>query len=181
MKSRFAKQLWISFGAIVLSIIAASGALFYFAGDIDSQVEKISNDRLLAAESVAALGVLAQLEKDAPDAAKYAAAMDALVPTHDNLIGVPAWISTIAAKDRVTASLSFLGNNTPASVSSPGTDGFSLVVDGALPDISTFIDDLESNSPQFLLSIGSVDLVSNGGSYRLTSQGMVFSRPAQNQ
>jgi hypothetical protein len=179
MKNSFKKQLWISVGVIVGALVVASLGLYILSNDIAGQTQKIVNDKTEAAQQAAVLGILAQLKSDAPVAATYTAAMNKLVPTHDDLIEVPGWLNTLAANHNVSISFSFQGGNAPASESSFGTDGFTLSVEGAPSDIAAFLADMETNSPKFLLSVTSFNLMSNGSGYSLSVQGVFYSRMTQ--
>lgn len=176
MKNVFKKQLLISGSVILGSIIAASVGLYFLSGDLGTQAQKIITEKALAAQQASVLGILAQLESDAPVAAKYSAAIDQLLPIHDDLIGVPGWVNGLAAKHDVTASFSFQGNNNPATNATPGTDGFTVLVEGQQANVAAFLNDMESQSPQFLLNVNSLDLVNNGPDYKLSIQGVLFSR-----
>ncbi|HEX4104478.1 MAG TPA: hypothetical protein VHZ04_03350 [Candidatus Paceibacterota bacterium] len=176
MKSNFRKQLWLSGGVVVAAIVLATVGLYIFSGDIATNAQKIVEDKNLIADQNAALGVLATLEASAPKAATYLTAMQTLLPTHDALIGFSTWLAGIAQTDNVTASFSFTGNNAPPTASTPGTDSFTLGVDGSAAAIASFLQDIEFNAPGFLLSVDSFSLTSQGTNYHLAAQGKVFSQ-----
>lgn len=175
MKSRFKKQLWISIGVICIAVIAASVAMYYFSDSMTTQAATILADKNLLARQTTVLGVLADLKSQAPQAAQYTTAMNALVPTHDSLIGFSDWVTKLGLRDNVSVSVSFNGQNVPASGSSLGTDGFAMTVVGASADTSTFFTDFEK-AQNFLVSISGFDFANSGPGYRITLQGKVFSR-----
>ena len=176
MKVNFKKQLWISFGIIFGAIAVASIALYFLSSDLDAQAAKIISDKTLVAQRAAIVGVLASLKSNAVQATQYADAMNKLLPSHDELIGFPQWIASVSQAHNVSVSVVFRGDNTTATNSTPGSDGFSLSATGAAADIVAFLNDLEARSPGFLLAIDSFDLTNNASSYQLSVQGRVFSR-----
>jgi hypothetical protein len=176
MKTSFAKQLWLSSGIILVSVIAAFIGIYLLSGSTSAQADKIISDRTLIAQQAAVLGSLAKLESDAPHAADYMAAMDMLLPVHDDLISFPQWVTMLAGKYSVTVSFSFTGNNVVATPTAAGSDGFSLNADGTALNLVAFLNDLESHAPGFLLSLDSFSLTSDGPNYAFTSQGRLFSR-----
>jgi len=177
METSFKKQWWLSFSIVLGSMIVAALAVYYISEMLGAQGDKIINDKTLIARQAASLGVLAALEHDAPVAAEYTAAMNKILPTHDDLIGFSAWLTGIGTTHNVSVSVSFTGQNLAATASVPGSDSFSLQATGAASDLTAFLADIETNVPGFLLSIDSFSLVNNGSNYELTAQGRVFSRP----
>jgi hypothetical protein len=176
MKSGFKKQLWISVSVIVVAIAAAAVGIYILSGDLDANAQSIIRQKNLVAAQSASVGILASLEGQAPKAATYATAMQMLIPSHDALIGFSTWLNGIAQSDGVTASFSFTGSDTPATLTTAGTDTFSLAVQGSLTAIATFLENIEYQAPGFLLSIDTFSLVSEGGNYTLNGQGRVFSQ-----
>ena len=176
MKRSFKAQLWISFGVIFVAIVLATVGMYFFSNDLTAQADKIVADRTLIAQQTAVLGVLAELKHDAPRAAQYAVAMGTLLPKHDDLIGFSGWLNSIAQAHKVSSSFSFRGDNVSASPSSPGTDGFTISVQGSAENLVAFLKDLETQAPGFLLVVDSFDLSSTGTDYRTVLQGRLFSR-----
>lgn len=176
MEKGSASSLWVSIGIIGGAIVTAAVALYFLSNNIDAQASQIVSDKTTAARETEAVSMLARLESDAAQAAPYAAAMEQLLPTHDALIGFPQWVVGIGQAHAVSASVTFQGSGVPAAATTPGSDSFSLVATGALPDIVSFLDDIEVNVPGFLLTIDSFELVNNGAQYELSAQGRVFSR-----
>jgi len=166
--------------SIILGTIVVSSAAFYFlANDLSAQSEKIISDKAFVAQQTAILGALASLKSDASSSVPYADAMNKLLPTHDELIGFPQWISALAREHNVSVSVVFSGRNLAATASSPGTDGFSMTASGTSGNLAAFLDDIEAHAPGFLLTIDTFDLASNGSAYQLSAQGKLFSRPSQ--
>lgn len=176
MKGNFTKHLWISLGIIFAAAIAASVALYFLSSDLDAQATKIISDKTLVVQQAAVVGILANLTSDAAQAAQYTNAINQLLPPYDQLIGFPQWVVNIGQAHHVTASVAFQGSNTPAAGSVPGSDNFSLTATGAPSDIVSFLQDIESQSPGFLLAIDSFDLTNNGTSDQLSAHGRVFSQ-----
>lgn len=172
----FQRQLWLSISIVIVAIAAAAVGIYILSGQMTATAQKIVNDKNLIASQSASVGILAALENQAPKAAAYLTAMRTLLPTHDALIGLPAWISNLAQKHNVTASFSFTGNKTAAAETMVGTDAFSLGVDGSPSDIAAFLEDIEYQAPGFLLSIDSFTFANQGSSYHLSAQGEAFSQ-----
>lgn len=176
LKGSFKKQLWMSFGIIFGTVVIVSIGLYFLSSNLDAQASKIIADKALIARQVALLGSLAELKEDAPQAAAYTTAANTLLPSRDELINFPQWLTTLGQSHNVSVSFSFQGGTVPATDAAPGSDGFSLTVNGAIADLSAFLDDLEVHAP-FLVTIDSFDLVNNGAAgYRLSAQGKVFSQ-----
>lgn len=176
MKNNLKKQLWISFSLVLATLIIASVALYYIAGDIAVKADKIVSDRTLIDQQTGAIAVLTNLKAQEPQAMSYEAAMENLLPTQDGLIGFGDWLNGIAATNQVSANFSFQENATLATANTPGDTGVSLSVSGPISNIENFLEDVESSSPGFLVSIDSFDLSQSNGSYQLTAQGDTYSR-----
>jgi hypothetical protein len=176
MGSHLNRQLWIGFSVIVASIAIAAIAFYLLTGHIDTAVAQIVADQALVEQQTGALGVVAQLKQQAPQAAIYQAAMDKLLPAQDGLIGFTQWVSGIATQDQVTTSVSFQGSGAPSPGVSGGQTGFSISVGGGINNIIAFLNDIESKVPGFLLQLTSFDLTNQNGTYQLTAQGNLFYR-----
>lgn len=174
MKDKFTKQLWISFGIIFGSIIAAAAGLYVLSGSLDTSVAKIVRTRTLLATQAAAVGSLAELKKDAPVAQQYQNAINQLLPDQYGLIGFNSWISGIASNHSVSATVSFQGNPVIPSAGTPGTAAFSMTVTGPISNVTAFIQDIETQEPAYLLSLSSFDLTDDGTTATFTGQGNLY-------
>lgn len=174
--SSFKKQWWVSFSIIFGVMAVAAAGLYYLSGDLAAQSAKIVSDRNFIAEQTALVANLARLKGDAAQATPYLTAMQKLLPTHEALIGLSQWVTAFAQANGVSATFAFQGGKTAPSASSPGSDGFSLTVSGPMDGIVSFMSDLETKAPGFLLSIDSFDFVDNGSAYTISAQGNAFSR-----
>ena len=176
MKDNFKKQLWFSFGIIFGAILIAGIAVYYISNDITAQGEKIVIDKTTTNSQTGALATLAELEMDAPTAATYTSAMEALLPTEDQLFNFSEWIETFGKTYNINAQASFNGSPTVAVGTTPGTAGFSLEAEGAPSDLVTFLTALETSSTQFLVQLNSFNLLNENPSYKIVAQGNVFFR-----
>lgn len=176
MKGNFKKQLWISSGIILIAVAVTFSVMYFVSGDLTSQATKIVADKNLLAQQAAVVGILAQLKSDAPQSEQYEAAMNQLVPAHEDLISFPTQLQTLGQADNVVVVVTFTGVNVPATASELGTDGFSLTATGAASDLDTFFKDLETQSSVYLLSVDSFDFANSDSGYTLSVQGKVFSR-----
>lgn len=168
------KRLWVSFGIIFGTIIVASAAVYYYAGEVHDEAGKIVVDRTLIAQQEAALSNLAALKQDAPKAAQYEAAINQLVPDQYTLITFSKWLTTIAQKYNVTAGSSFGGNPSNPGAGTPGVESFSLQAQGNQNDMVKFLQDIETESAGFLLSIDGFDFTTDGANSRITANGRLF-------
>src|SRR6185437_1369944 len=133
MKERFRKQFWLSSSIIALAIVVGVVAIYILSDMVTADAGQIVKEKnSIAGESVA-VGVLADLEAQAPKAAVYAAQINNLLPTHDALFGFSSWLSGIGQAHHVTVAVSFTGTNVTAIASTPGTDSFAMNVDGNAP------------------------------------------------
>ncbi len=174
-QDRFTKTLWISLGVIVASIVIAVIALDFFSGDLTARANTIVADRAMVQQQNDAVAELAGLEEQASHATTYQAAMDQLLPDQDNVFNFAQWFSQLGQQYGVTANASLQGTITPSSGSTPGTASFSFDTEGSLSDITAFLD-AGAKSSTFLITFTSFDVTSNGGSYKVTGQGTIFSQ-----
>jgi hypothetical protein len=180
MDTQFNRQLWMSFGIILGSIVIASGVLYYLAGGISGMAGKIVADRKLISQQTGAITTLAELKQDAAAAGPYEAAMDELLPTQDGLIGFPGWVQKIGNSDQVAVTTTFnpnsvSQNNVPGGAT-PSSIGFSLQAQGSAGALAAFLKDIQSQ-PGFFVQIVSFDLVGGGSNDMLSAQGNVYTRP----
>lgn len=176
MKNSLKTQLWIGFGVILASLALATAAIYYFSGDLAAQADRIIADKALISRQAAVVDILARLKREAPVAAAYLALIDKVLPTHDNLIGLPQWLDELGRAHGVTVIFAFQGNNVPMTASAPGADGFVMTVTGAPAEVASFLTDLELNSRGYLLSLDAFSFAGTGVDYKLSAQGRVFSR-----
>lgn len=176
MPNRFRRELLIS-SLIVGTAVVAFGLAFYFlTNDLSSQAQKIVVDRASLAQRTILLSSLADLKRDAAEAAVYSQAMDKILVSQDQLIDFPQWISDLARIRQVSLSFSFQGDQVPPQNGSLGYINFSLDASGNLDNLGAFVEDLELQAPRFLVVLDTVDLSGGGTAYRLLSQGRVFFR-----
>lgn len=176
MKKALGRQLLVSFGIIVVAAGAAAYGLYYFSGDLTTQANKIVSDKNLISRQASVVNILAHLKNDAPQAAAYDVAINALLPTHDQLIGFQQWLMDQGRSRGLDISFNFRGDNMAATPTSYGTDGFSLSVSGSEEGVVAFLEEIEIKADAYLLSIDSFDATNDNGTYRLSLQGRVFSR-----
>lgn len=156
------------------AVVAASIAIYFLTGQIAVITKKIVADRSLIDQQTGSLAVLASLKNDAPEAAKYQAVMEKLLPTQDGLVSFGQWLDGIARADHLSINFAFQNSTVPSTESTAGTVGFTLEADGSLDTIGLFLKDIESRASGFLLQINSVTLVKNDHDYRMNAQGSVF-------
>lgn len=176
MKNSFNRYLWISFGMILGIVVITTVAFYFLVGDITLRSNVISANRALIAEKNNSLVTFAEIKQDSAQAAEYKTAMDKLLPTQKELINFPQWLQNVAVSYSVTANSSFATDMTPASSTAPGTIGFSLTAEGGNDNVISFLRNLESQAPGFLLSFNSFNLSQNGDDAKVVVGGNVFFR-----
>ena len=173
-KDRFTKQLWISAGVIVAGIVLAAGVLGFLSGDISAQASAIANDRAVIQENANAVATLVQLDADAPQAARYQAAIDQLLPNQYGLVTFTQWFSQLGEKYGVTTDAAFQGSVVPPAGTVAGTAQFSFGAEGSPDNLTAFLDGMNAKSSGFLVSLTSFDVASDGMNEKMTGQGVVF-------
>jgi hypothetical protein len=180
MKNSFTKKVWISLGVIILSIIIASVALYYFSNDLAAQASKVITDRQAVSAQSDQLGSLAQLESDAPKAAGYVIAMNQLMPDQYGLVGFGPWLNQVAKKYAVTVSYAFQGQPALSNGATPGSIDFSLTAQGSSGSVVSFLNNIESQSPGFILTFSSFDYTNDSSAgpaaETVKAQGTLFTR-----
>lgn len=176
MKDDFNRYVFTSFGMIFSATIIAVIAFYFLSGDIITRSEAIAATRLQIAKENNSLVAFAEIKEDSTEAAKYKSAMNKLLPTQTELINFPKWLQNVAATYNVTASFSFAANTALATPTSAGTVGFSLTAEGKNEDAFSFLKDLESRAPGFLLSFDSFNLTQSGSDTKIITNGNMFFR-----
>ena len=174
MDKIFKKQLWISGGVILGTIIIGSAALYVLAGNLAALSLSIASHRTIMSSQVAAVETFADLKKNASIAANYQNAIDKLLTSQDGLIAFSQQIDSLGRADGVSTNFSFQGGVLPAVANSPGSVGFTLDVTGPAARVSTFMEDFESKSPILLSQLSTANLTGDGTTYTLSAQGNVF-------
>jgi hypothetical protein len=185
MVTDFKRHLIISFSIILTAIVVATLAIYILSGNIAAQVMKVQTDRALVGQQTGSIDALSSLKEQEPKASIYELSIDQLLPTQDGLIGLTEWLNTIANNHEVAVKATFTGSTQPPVISpaadsivaTPGESNFSLEVSGPLSNIIAFLNDIETQSPGFLIEINSFDLTTSGAGYQLEAQGDAFFRP----
>ncbi len=176
MVMNFRRQLWVSSLIIVASVVVFLVGFSILTGDIAAKADKISMDRGLIDKQTGMLAVLAGLKEQAPQAAAYQSAMNALLPTQDELIGFGSWLSQAASANHVSTNFSFENAIVPASDVAFGRTNFSFTATGDDLALAAFLSDIEKTDPGFFVTINSFDMVNTNGSYQLSGEGTAFFR-----
>ena len=177
MKDDFKKRLIVSACIIFGSIVVASAALYFIASDLNAKADAVIRDRTLIAAQTTAIQGLAQLKRDAPKAAQYQAAMDALIPDQYHIVNFSKWLNDIAAKHGVVVTFAFQNENPPSASGQVGTAAFSIDVRGQSSAAVAFLRDIETQAAGFLLTINTFDLIPGATStVELSAQGNLFFR-----
>lgn len=177
MPINFKREILIGLAFLAGGILVFGGGVYYLSRDLDSQAQALIADRTLVANRAALLGSLADLKKDAPEAARYQQAMDKILVSSDRLLDFPKWLDDLARIHRVSLVFSFRGSQTPSRADAPGYIGFTMDVSGTAENLSGFLSDAEVKATRFLLALDAFDLAkSEGANYRVLTQGKLFSK-----
>ena len=169
-------RLWLGVVVILVSIIAATIAFFYFSGGIAGQADQIAIAKLKAGNDANALANLASLEGAAPQAAQYDTAIHQLMPDQTGLIDFNTWIGQVASQYQVNASVAFTGDPVPSAGDTPGTATFNMTAQGPEGSIIPFLDYLTMHAPGFIVSFTSLDFTNTQTQESLSAQGVTYFR-----
>ncbi len=175
-KKRFVRQLWMSFGVIMGSIVIAAGILIFLSRNISAQADAIASDRATAWEKTDALANFAQLKSAAAQAAQYQSAINQLLPDQYGLVTFTQWIVQIGTKYAVSANAVFQGSIVPSAGIIPGTAQFSFSAEGSPENITAFLDGMNTKSTEFLITLTSFNVTGSGSNENITGQGTLFFR-----
>jgi len=175
-KEHFTRQLWISFGIILGSIVIAAGILAFLSGNISTQADAIVSDRATVQTKTDALANLAQLKAEAPQAVQYQSAIDQLLPDQYGLVTFTQWIAQLGARYNVATNALFQGSVVPSAGSTPGNTQFSFSAQGSPQNIAAFLDGMNSKSIGFLVTLTSFNVAGSGSNENITGQGTLFFR-----
>jgi hypothetical protein len=170
----FKKQLWISLGIIITSIVVALIVVYLFISDISSKTSQVLLYRSGIALESANLGNAAQLKKDAAQAALYQTAIQKLLPNQDGLINFPQMVDSIARSYNLNDQVSFTNDSIAPSPSAVGSIGFSIEVDGKASDCVAFLQNIELKSDQFVIRVDNFEFSGGDAKSRLVVGGKVF-------
>ncbi len=176
MHSYFKREILIGFAIIFGSILVFAAIIFFVSQDVAVQAEKVVIARTLIAERGATLSALAGLKKDAPAAARYKTALNAILATQDQLFDFQRWLEGLARGRSLSMSFSFQGSPALPSAEAPGYTPFTIRTGGGFASVLGFLKDIELASPRFLLVLDTFTLRSGGGNYDFSANGRVFFR-----
>ncbi len=174
MPNLFKRRLLVGSAIIGGSLLFFSLALFLLSGDLESRAGKVSADRALVSKGAAAISVLANLKKGAPQTVPYKQAIDKILVSQDQLLNFPKWLEGLSRTRRIALAFAFQGGQVASRGDLPAYIPFSVDLGGRLDDLKDFIEDIEFREPKFLLTLDSLDLTRKGADYRIVSQGRVF-------
>jgi hypothetical protein len=168
------RQLLISFSIIIASFLVAAAIVYFLVGNISAQAAKITSDQSEITASLELLNSFTAIRAQVPQANAYRSAIEKLLPTQDGLIGFGQWLSVIASKYNVSANATFQGSNTLPVSHTPGQSMVIITISGPVNGIISFLKAIEEQSPGFLVSISSFDLLTSSPDYRLVAQGTLY-------
>jgi hypothetical protein len=176
MNTNFKKKAWISFAIIFVSIIAATGAIYYFSGDLAFQSGTVISDSQTVADQNNALSNFALLKGEASAAESYEAAISQLLPDQYGVITFSTWLASIAKKYGSTISSNMTGAAVAPVGSQPGTIAFSFTLQGPNGSAAAFLKDIEKQEAGFLFEINTFNFTNTNSGEELDAQGTLFFR-----
>lgn len=120
-----------------------------------------------------ALAALNDLKSQYERAKTYDSALANILPTRDQLVGLPRELQILAQKHSVATTFKF-SDETPSSASEPGSISFQMSASGAFNGIIAFLEEIERS--RFFVELGTLDLSRSGDKTTVAISGRVFSR-----
>lgn len=177
MQKYFRREVIISAVVVGGGALLFAGLFYWFVHDLTSRGEKILVDRGLIAKRAEAIGVLAQLKRDAPAATAYQKSIDLILARQDELLlDFRQWLEGLARAHSLNMTFRFQGSEVLPQENTPGYAPFILNIGGTLDNILSFTQDIEGRASRFLVSIEGFDLQEGSDGYTLSTQGRVFFR-----
>ncbi len=169
------KKLKISLIVIGASLALSVVVFLWFDSQIRELATIVIYKRSIISQQSTLNEVLAALKTDLPLAKSYEKSIDTLVPPKDQLLfGLSSWMDSQERLYGVSASLNFEGREVEATEDTLGRVGFLMSITGPLEGALTFLKEIETRSPRFLMSLDSVDIVKADESYKLAVSGYAF-------
>ena len=176
MDEHFRRHVLVNVG-IILGSFVVFGAVFYFMTQaLSAKTGQIIADRTAIGRRSADLEALASLKADAPRAAELQEKIDALLPNQDGVIGFPQFMNATARTHSLGLAFSFSGPPQPPAANSAGRVPFNASVDGSAENIRNFVNDLETRTTRFLITVSEINLTPQGGGFRADLRGQVYFR-----
>ncbi len=170
----FKKRLTVELGIASIVIVAFLAGVFFFKGNVDDYVTRITEARILLASRTQETSDLALLRRQSATAETDLNALYNLVPTYDSLINLNADLQALAAPRKLGYGFSFAGQTQPSN-GTLGSLGYNLTVTSAnLNDLLSFLKSLTNFSD--LSSISNASLHTSGGQLNLVVNGQVYYR-----
>lgn len=176
MNSNFKKRLWIGVGVIFGSMVIAFGAFYFLSDGLHVQADSVVAEKVAAQRAAAAIANFAALKTDAPQAAKYEAVMQKLLPDRSGLITFNTWVNQIAKRYGVAATVAYQGDPTLPVGAVPGSAAFTMTVQGPENSIVPFVNYITARAAGFPLSFGSFDFTDDRTQENLIAQGTLYFR-----
>jgi len=170
------KYMVVSMGIIVGSFLVLGIAVTWLGNNVAERANTISGNRALIKQQAHILETFASLKKIETEVAVYKEKLHGLVPTKNQLIDFPRWVTTLEHLHGVMGTFSFQGAGTDPAPGEIGSNGFTISVTGRAENIVNFFEALEVKSPKFLSAIDSFDVAQSGSGYQVSSHGRVFFR-----
>ncbi len=171
----FKKRLWLDLGIALFLVIALLMGIFFFKGNINDYLLRITQARRVLADQTSRVYNEAILETQYNSKAKnYLNILESAIPSYDDLINLNQSLQTLANQYQMTYAFSFAGE-TEATKDSLGSIGFSLVLGGT--DARTSLSFLKTMETfKYLNTINNLSLRSDEKGFTMTLKGRVYYR-----
>lgn len=170
--SEFQKRLTVSVG-VYSGIIAVLGIILFFVGsDITRRTDEIKQIRSELLFRVQLTESLALLREGSEEAKNYAAALNGILPTQDQLITFPREIGAVARQSNIDFNFS-LGQEKSVAEEKLKRTGFTMTGQGLFENLTGFLKSLELAG--YPLSFDSIDLTRQDSNFKALITGNLFS------
>lgn len=176
MVEHFRRTIIWGIASIIGSIIVSGSLVYWLSFKLNGEAADVASDRNIIRSNSQLIEGLANIKSAAPEIGKYKQALDALLPMKDELVNFSGWLDGLSRAHQVSENFSFQGNVVEASKTEAGYAGFSLNARGAYDNLISFLNDVESRAPRYLVSFDNFDLNREGAGYRISVRGRIFFR-----
>lgn len=169
----FRRRLLIEISTYVGIIAVLLITLYFLRADITKRTNAITELRGRLNFWAQSTQSLALLKQDAFRANDYSAAIQAALPTKDQLINFSPDIKSIAVQNKVNLNLS-LGNQTITTENALTATDLSFTVRGELQDLTNFL--AAASNSKYPVKLSSLNLIKEPDNiFTLSSTGKIFS------
>ncbi len=146
-------NLSILFGFLIFIAIMLSS----LSQEIEYKAETIRDQKAQIESRIRSISKLAELSDAAKEAGPALEEINSLLPSRDELVSFPRYISNMGTESNVTAAFNFRGEEVPSTETEAGYSGFYLIITGTFPNVVDFLENLEKG--RFIVKVDSFDVI----------------------